>query len=532
MLSNCGHDERNSYAGGAAGDQGKAYGVGEEWGIIPYYSRPWDCVLRHPDAEVRALHSSMARAAALNDNIGYDQWERDTFGESLKAAGDDPAKITKKCETDCSKGIIDITKAIGRKLGRPELANIQATYTGNMRAAYKAAGYQVLTGSKYTASATYLLEGDILLNEAHHVATNLDDGGGAANETGSGAVNTSGNLKKGSKGEAVKTMQKMLIAVGYSCGSCGADGDFGNDTRAALVAFQKAKHLTVDGIYGPASKSALEATYAATQKTTGGVNQKADPKGVWDYLLKKIGNPYGVAGAMGNLYKESGLLPNNLEDLCEKRLKEAGKPYYTDELYTIAVDNGTIGAAEFMNPLPGKQYGYGLAQWTSPGRKSGLYSVCKTKGVSISNQEAQLEWLYTELSKTYASVLKTLQNAKSVREASDAFLLKFEVPADTSESVKAARAAAGQKYYDLYAKASGSQQQAAQEARTYKAGDAVKVDGTIYGNGNGTGGSITYHGVTMYVTELVDSKTYKHYIGLARTKGGARMGWGSPDVIK
>lgn len=68
-------------------------------------------------------------------------------------------------------------------------------------------------------------------------------------------------LKRGSKGEAVKTMQTMLIACGYSCGSCGADGSFGAATLSALKAFQIAAGLDVDGIYGPKSRAALEKEY-------------------------------------------------------------------------------------------------------------------------------------------------------------------------------------------------------------------------------------------------------------------------------
>lgn len=68
-------------------------------------------------------------------------------------------------------------------------------------------------------------------------------------------------LQKGDKGDDVKTMQSMLIACGYSCGSCGADDDFGNGTLSALKAFQKDNNLTVDGLYGSKSKEALISLY-------------------------------------------------------------------------------------------------------------------------------------------------------------------------------------------------------------------------------------------------------------------------------
>lgn len=55
-------------------------------------------------------------------------------------------------------------------------------------------------------------------------------------------------LSNGSRGEQVKTLQRLLNALGYSCGS--ADGIWGKNTDAAVRKFQKAKGLTVDGICG------------------------------------------------------------------------------------------------------------------------------------------------------------------------------------------------------------------------------------------------------------------------------------------
>lgn len=69
-------------------------------------------------------------------------------------------------------------------------------------------------------------------------------------------------------------------------------------------------------------------------------------------------------------------------------------------------------------------------------------------------------------------------------------------------------------------------------AASYSVGDKVKVTGTIYGNGDGSGGSIKKSGATMYVVGLVDSKTYKYYIGLADKKGGTRQGWAKPSILK
>jgi len=58
-------------------------------------------------------------------------------------------------------------------------------------------------------------------------------------------------LRKGSKGEQVKTLQRLLNAIGYNCGT--VDGDFGAKTETALKKFQKARGLTQDGVCGQAT---------------------------------------------------------------------------------------------------------------------------------------------------------------------------------------------------------------------------------------------------------------------------------------
>ncbi len=58
-------------------------------------------------------------------------------------------------------------------------------------------------------------------------------------------------LKKGSSGEQVKALQRMLYAMDYELGTKNPiDGDFGSKTDAAVRAYQKTKGLTVDGIVG------------------------------------------------------------------------------------------------------------------------------------------------------------------------------------------------------------------------------------------------------------------------------------------
>lgn len=260
MISNSGHDENGRYSGGQAGDQGG------EWVIQNWYNRPWSCILRHPDKKVREEIAKLARAAALNNKIGYDQNQRTTFWNQLEKVGYDPAKITVACEADCSAGVSAIVKAVGYRLNIAKLKNVSKdAYTGNLRAVLKNAGFECFTESKYRTSASYLLEGDILLYDGHHTCINLDNGSKAG---GSNTSTTSTILRKGDSGSAVKTMQTMLIACGYSCGSYGADGDFGTDTLKALKNFQKDYGLEVDGEYGSKSKTKLEIVYKEKTNTS------------------------------------------------------------------------------------------------------------------------------------------------------------------------------------------------------------------------------------------------------------------------
>lgn len=162
---------------------------------------------------------------------------------------------------------------------------------------------------------------------------------------------------------------------------------------------------------------------------------------IWKWLWERIGNEYGTAGLMGNLCAESGLNPENLQNSYERLLG------MTDREYTEAVDSGTYPEDRFVTDGAG----YGLMQLTYPTRKQGLYDLAKLKGKSIGDLDLQLEYLWTELSSAYKAVLKVLLDAKSVREASDAVMMHYEIPADQSDENKMARADLGQMYYERYA---------------------------------------------------------------------------------
>lgn len=161
-------------------------------------------------------------------------------------------------------------------------------------------------------------------------------------------------------------------------------------------------------------------------------------KTIWSFFHDKGLNAYGIAGLMGNLYAESGLMPNNLQNTGNKKLG------MTDAEYVTAVDNGTY--TKFVRD----SIGFGLAQWTFWSRKQALLDFARSLGVSIGDLNMQLNFLWRELTESYSGVLSVLRNASSILEASNAVLFNFERPANQDESVQRKRANFGQVYYDKY----------------------------------------------------------------------------------
>lgn len=192
---------------------------------------------------------------------------------------------------DCSSFVITSLRQAGFAL--------QATYTGDMRKALLAAGFEDVTAKINLGTGAGVQRGDVLLNDSSHTALALGSGkivqasinekgtvtgGQTGDQTGreiyirsyynfpwnavlrytSGGTSSGADtatkekeetemrmLKTGDKGYQVWVLQTLLIARGFSCGETGADSDFGSATKAAVLNFQRANGLEVDGIVGP-----------------------------------------------------------------------------------------------------------------------------------------------------------------------------------------------------------------------------------------------------------------------------------------
>lgn len=102
-------------------------------------------------------------------------------------------------------------------------------------------------------------------------------------------------LETGSKGENVKKLQTKLKELGFLNGN--VDGIFGKKTEEAVKKYQKSKKLTVDGIAGPKTLSALginnnnnnnNSSNNSSTETTIKIHGTAQPMDWWTSDIQKI----------------------------------------------------------------------------------------------------------------------------------------------------------------------------------------------------------------------------------------------------
>lgn len=127
-------------------------------------------------------------------------------------------------------------------------------------------------------------------------------------------------------------------------------------------------------------------------------------------------SPAGACAVMGNMWAESAMIPNNVENRCS----------LSDEEYTRAVDNGLMTPDQFVQD----KFGYGLCQWTFWSRKQELLQLAKSKGVSIANEAMQCELCLTELQRDFNALYLQLRSCSpdGLLNAVKAFCKDFENP--------------------------------------------------------------------------------------------------------
>ena len=186
------------------------------------------------------------------------------------------------------------------------------------------------------------------------------------------AVSAVAVLRKGSKGNEVKEVQRRLKQWGYYSGS--VDGIFGAGTRAAVIAFQKKNGLTADGVVGKATYKALGMTASYNVLAGGGSGGSTYTSSDLYLLAKTIyaegrGEPYAGQVAIGAVILNrvrSSSFPNSVSGVVYQ------KGAFTAVLEgqnKLSPDNTAMNAAQDAvngwDPTGGAIYYYNPAVATS-----------------------------------------------------------------------------------------------------------------------------------------------------------------------
>ena len=249
--------ETKKITGGKAGDQ-----TGKEVFTRNWYkhSKGWR-VFRPKDSEAAEKIAKCMEMACANNNIGYDQAQRNTLYNAAKPYGFDVSKVKTAVETDCSALVRVCCAYAGIALSDFNTSSEPSRLLSCGR-------FTELKESKYTNTSDYLKRGDILCTSVKgHTLVILSNG----SKAGATVTKEPDVVKFGDKGNAVKEIQKLLIGAGYELPKYGADGDFGEETLKAVKSFQNAYGITVDGIVGEKTLTALKAVQGfKTVLVTGG----------------------------------------------------------------------------------------------------------------------------------------------------------------------------------------------------------------------------------------------------------------------
>lgn len=164
-------DENGNAKGGKAGDQ-----TGKEVSTQNWYlhSKGWRVFRAIDPSRASKIAWDMA-SACENNNIGYDQGQRNTLYTQAEKVGFNCAAVKTKCETDCS-ALVRVCCAYAGIM----LPNFRTDTEPNVL--LKSGYFEEMKGTKYQNSSDYLCVGDILVTKKQgHTVIVLTNGKCAEN---------------------------------------------------------------------------------------------------------------------------------------------------------------------------------------------------------------------------------------------------------------------------------------------------------------------------------------------------------------
>ena len=287
-------------------------------------------------------------------------------------------------------------------------------------------------------------------------------------------------LTLGSKGDAVKKLQNDLKTLGFDPKS--TDGKFGENTQAAVKAFQKAMinsgyKLSANGKVGKKTLDAIKKELSKVKdKPVNGLSKtqrkmienlkndttlglSANKKKAMVYAAERLlaeGYEVGfVAGMLGNIQNEGEAGKFESSNYKSHPEKEPGYLVYMDKNFNYrnkysGKNIGQVGIKEAIalqkqaiaSGYKGK-FGFGMGQWTG-GRTSDILAAYQKYSSSNnpSTEECiklEVDFMVDELKKPeYASIYNNWKKAKNrtAQSAAEAFCYKYEIPKDTASQAK------------------------------------------------------------------------------------------------
>ena len=128
-----------------------------------------------------------------------------------------------------------------------------------------------VAGAKTLSSISGKLSGNSSSSGSSSNNNNNSSSGSSSSNNGSDSstlLNTSVMLQQGSSSSEVLKLQNMLASLGFYTGN--KTGNFGALTADAVMAYQKSKGLTADGIAGKKTLAAINADYSGKGSTSAG----------------------------------------------------------------------------------------------------------------------------------------------------------------------------------------------------------------------------------------------------------------------
>lgn len=171
IIGHASKNENGSYATGKKGDQ-----TGQEVCMREWYSRPWTHILRANTPKMRNEIADAVEWAVVNDNIGYSQNDRNSLRNVSSKVGYKLCEVNEPCNCDCSS-LVTVACLWAEIDPSRIITSGNCATTSTLRSQLiKTGHFSCMSDKLFLSSPDYLIRGDILLYEGHHVAVALQNG--------------------------------------------------------------------------------------------------------------------------------------------------------------------------------------------------------------------------------------------------------------------------------------------------------------------------------------------------------------------